>query len=111
MSVELFQARDAAMDAADEANDDALRFGEEAAEYAREFRRLKALEALELRERKVPASIIGDAIYASDEVNAAKANAELAQVRYGVAKEAVNPQKRRADIRREDIAREWGQSR
>ena len=108
---DLFAMRDDAVRLAVESNDEARRLGEESARASAEFRKLKALKALDLKARGMAASLVGDAVYADEGVNMARLKADLKAAEAAAAKEAVNLHKRRADICREDIAREWGQSR
>lgn len=81
--------------------------GRAAAESERAYRVALAEKILTLREKGMPATLIGDLARGDKEVAMLKFDRDCSEVVYDNAKEAVNVYKRQIDVLREQIEREW----
>lgn len=84
--------------------------GRASAEAEREYRMRLAEKILELRDQKLPATLIGDLARGDKDVAMLKFERDCAEVVYDNAKEAVNVYKRQIDVLREQIEREWSKA-
>ena len=84
--------------------------GRAAAEAEQKYRMKLAVKILELRDQKLPATLIGDLARGDKEVAMLKFERDCAEVVYDNAKEAVNVYKRQIDVLREQIEREWSKA-
>lgn len=81
--------------------------GRAAAEAERAYRVALAEKILTLREKGMPATLIGDLARGDKEVAMLKLDRDCSEVVYDNAKEAINVYKRQIDVLREQIEREW----
>ena len=84
--------------------------GRAAAEAEQKYRMKLAAKILELRDQKLPATLIGDLARGDKDVAMLKLERDCAEVVYDNAKEAVNVYKRQIDVLREQIEREWSKA-
>lgn len=84
--------------------------GRAAAEAEQKYRMKLAAKILELRDQKLPATLIGDLARGDKDVAMLKFERDCAEVVYDNAKEAVNVYKRQIDVLREQIEREWSKA-
>ena len=84
--------------------------GRAAAEAEQKYRMKLAEKILELRDQKLPATLIGDLARGDKDVAMLKFERDCAEVVYDNAKEAVNVYKRQIDVLREQIEREWSKA-
>ncbi len=84
--------------------------GRAAAEAEQKYRMKLAGKILELRDQKLPATLIGDLARGDKDVAMLKFERDCAEVVYDNAKEAVNVYKRQIDVLREQIEREWSKA-
>lgn len=84
--------------------------GRAAAEAEKQYRMKLAEKILELRDQKLPATLIGDLARGDKDVAMLKFERDCSEVVYDNAKEAVNVYKRQIDVLREQIEREWSKA-
>lgn len=84
--------------------------GRAAAEAEQKYRMKLAEKMLELRDQKLPATLIGDLARGDKDVAMLKFERDCAEVVYDNAREAVNVYKRQIDVLREQIEREWSKA-
>jgi len=84
--------------------------GRAAADAEQKYRIKLAEKMLELRDQKLPATLIGDLARGDKDVAMLKFERDCAEVVYDNAKEAVNVYKRQIDVLREQIEREWSKA-
>lgn len=84
--------------------------GRAAAEAEQKYRMKLAEKILELRDQKLPATLIGDLARGDKDVAMLKFERDCAEVVYDNAREAVNVYKRQIDVLREQIEREWSKA-
>lgn len=84
--------------------------GRAAADAEQKYRMKLAEKILELRDQKLPATLIGDLARGDKDVAMLKFERDCAEVVYDNAKEAVNVYKRQIDVLREQIEREWSKA-
>lgn len=84
--------------------------GRAAAEAEQKYRMKLADKILELRDQKLPATLIGDLARGDKDVAMLKFERDCAEVVYDNAREAVNVYKRQIDVLREQIEREWSKA-
>ena len=90
---------------------DMARLGREKAEAERKYRVAKAKRMLYERDQnRTPVSIIGDIVKGQEDIAYLAFERDCAECVYEANREAVLLAKKRADIYREQVAREWSQA-
>lgn len=96
---------------ADRAVKDMARLGREKAEAERKYRVAKAKRMLYERDRnRTPVSIIGDIVKGQEDIAYLAFERDCAESVYDANRESVLLSKKKADIYREQVAREWSQA-
>lgn len=109
--VDLADGLHASLSEADRAIRDMARLGREKAEAERKYRIAKAKRLLYEREKNhTPVSIIADIVKGQEDVAYLAFERDCAESVYDANREAALLAKKRADIYREQISREWSQA-
>ena len=86
------------------------KYGKDKARLEATYNVLLAKKELEYRANNCPASMVKDLAKGDESVSAAYVEWQCAETMYSAAKENVMLHKRRADVARERIQREWAQT-
>jgi hypothetical protein len=108
---ELYEGLNHQLDLADNAIHQLAKLGREKAETEHDYR--VALAKMELRERaenNTPVTIIGDICRGNPEIARLKVKRDCADSLYDACRESIYLYKKRADVYREQIAREYTQA-
>ena len=109
--VDLMEGLHDSLAEASQAVHDMARLGREKAEAERKYRIAKAKRMLYERDKnRTPVSIIGDIVKGQEDIAYLAFERDCAESVYDANREAVLLAKKRADIYREQMAREWSQA-
>lgn len=95
------------LDEAENAIDQMVPLGKAKARTEREYRIAKAKKILALREKGVPVTIIGDIVKGDEAISLLAYKRDCAEVVYQANYESVLLSKKRSDVFKDIIAREW----
>lgn len=107
MSMELFQDLQTKLDLLDAYTKDRRRCGLQLAEKERDYKVAKAKKILELRDQKVPVTIIGDLVMGTPEIARLRFERDCAEVLYSSSFDAINSLKLNIRIIENELDREY----